>query len=101
MFFFVRYPAENSVPQRCTDKLQMAVEQPEVGYWMLELLQHLGRATVAFTVGGNEVERVDVVEIGTGKLNAIAGVPLVDYLVYLLPRHCRRELGHDIPDATP
>lgn len=63
----------------------MAIKQPKVGSLMLELLQHLGRTTVAFTVGGNKVESID-------ELNVIVGVPLVDYLGYLLPWHCRRKL---------
>ena len=103
--FFVRYPEPNSVPQRCLDELCNAIEQPVVRYYMLQLLERLGRRTVVFTASGSETVHMDVLENGTDELVISIGndilysaeVPLVEYLTYVLPRYCTYVLADD-PD---
>jgi hypothetical protein len=107
--FFVRYPEPNSVPQRCLDELCNVMDQPQVRYYMLQLLERRGRKTVVFKASGSETVHVDVSENGTDELvfgigNDImysAEVPLVEYLRYVLPRYCTYAMEDDPEGRDP
>ena len=104
--FTVRYPEENSVPQRCIDELRSAVETPAVREPLFELLEAVGRTTLVFALS-LPTTGLDVVDDGIDQLiiyigeDVMYGVdePLGDYITHHLPRYCNYVLAEDSPEV--